>query len=336
MRAFVFILIVTLALPVLAQGKDGKSKKGASASHVIDDKELGVRFVGPKGWLLKRTQGGGAWTTVATYDNPNPYDASVLVQVRNNIYDTFDGFKQALDVEFKESPAGATPEVGVRLLRSVEIEEAKMKRGARLPGFEVKANSVEVTPEGKKREYRMIVRTFYGKHRLFRVVCRVRRVRFKKVSAEFEQALAGLRVELSSERVTMGTSLRSRRGGYTCLIPQGFSVEIPRKGSTADVHLRSREVELIVYCYKWDGDWRAHLDQIVDFYEDDFKVEQEEAKVLGQTGFIGTVTRSGKTAYVVGTVKRGHAVRVHALWKKDNRAAAEKAVAALLKTFKVG
>ncbi|MEE8105504.1 MAG: hypothetical protein V3T86_08235 [Planctomycetota bacterium] len=336
MRAFVFVLIVTLAAPVLAQGKENKSKKNKSASNVIDDKELGVRFNGPKGWILKRSEDGGAWTTIATYDNPNPYDASVVLQVRNNIYNSFDRFKLALEAEFKESPAGATPEAGKRLLRGIEMEEAKMKHGARLTGFEVSANSVELTAEGKKREYRMIVRTFYGKHRLFRVVCRVRRVRYKKVTAEFEQALAGLRVELSTERVSMGTPLKSRSGGYTCLVPQGFSVELPTRKSSSDIALRSRHVDLIIYCYKTEGDSRAHLEDMVDYYEDDFKIEQEEVKVLGQTGFIGTITRGGKTSYVVGTVKRGRAVRVHAQWRKDNRAAAEKAVAALLKTFKVG
>ena len=340
MRALVFVLIAAVAAPLWAQEKPAekpdKEPAKAKVSNVIDDKELGCTSTAPGAGRSNAPR------TAAPGRRLRPTRIRIRttrrfsLQVRNNIYDSFERFKQAIESEFKDSPEGAAPEAGKRLLRGVAIKEAKMRRGAQLAGFEVTANSVELTKEGKKRRVPddgadVLRQAPFVPHRVPRaprsIQEGVRRVRAGVARAAGRACRRARHAWHVAEELQRQVHLQGARG---------FSVELPKKNANSNLHLRNRDVELVIYSYPYDGDVRDHLDDVVDFYDTEFKVENDEAKVLGKSGFIGLLTRRGRTAHIVGTVVRGQAVRIHAYFQKDDRAAAEKATASLLKTFKVG
>ena len=328
MRA-IGILLAALALSPVAWGQ------GRSAGHIFDSKDLGIRFAGPFGWQVEVADESGAWTTLATYQK-SQYDAQVLLQVRNNVVGSYEAFRKAVAEEFKESAADAKSAPGKTLLKNVEVKDIRMKKGAKLPGLDVSATVTRIDQEGKKREHRLFVQTYYGKHRLFRVRASVRRVRYKKVKNDLEHI--SLRVGEGTEQVTLGTPLYSWSGRYSCSVPDGYTVTLPRKKATNDVSFTKKGsgVTLYIYSYNFDGDFQDHVDMMLDYYEDEIQLQEGETKVLGEPGFIGTITRGKKPIYVIGTVKRGRAIRFHAAYEKDKEAEAKKLVDKLLKTFKAG
>lgn len=328
MRA-IGILLAALALSPVAWGQ------GRSAGHIFDNKDLGIRFAGPFGWQVEVADESGAWTTLATYQK-SQYDAQVLLQVRNNVVGSYEAFRKAVAEEFKESAADAKSAPGKTLLKNVEVKDIRMKKGAKLPGLDVSATVTRIDQEGKKREHRLFVQTYYGKHRLFRVRASVRRVRYKKVRNDLDHM--NLRVGQGQEMVTIGTPLYSRRGRYSCSVPDGYMITLPTRKDTYDVSFTKKGsgVELYIYSYTFDGDLQDHLDTMLDYYDDEINLQEEETKVLGGQGFIGTITRGKNPTYVVGTVKRGRAVRFHAVYEKGKEADAKKLVDKILTTFRPG
>ena len=328
MRA-IGLLLAALALSSVAWGQ------GKSAEHIFDSKDLGIRFAGPFGWEVEVADESGAWTTLAAYQKPQ-YDAEVLLQVRNNILGSYDSFKRANAEEFKEAAADATTAPGKTLLKNVEVKDIRMKKGAKLPGLEVSATVTRIDEDGKKREHRLFVQTYYGKNRLFRVRASVRRVRYKKVKNDLEHI--NLRVGEGQEKVTVGTPLYSRRGRYRCSVPEGYTISLPNRKATYDVSFTKKGsgVTLYIYSYTFDGDFQDHVDMMLDFYDDEIVFQEGETKVLGEQGFIGTITRGKTRTYVIGTVKRGRAIRFHAVYEKDKEADAKKLVDKVLKTFNAG
>jgi hypothetical protein len=323
---------ILLAAVALASGAWGQGRR---AEHIFDSKDLGIRFAGPFGWTVEYADESGAWTTLATYEK-SQYDAKVLLQVRNNVIGSYDAFKKAITEEFKESPADAKTAPGQTLLKSVEFEDTQMKKGAKLPGVEVSATVTRIDKDGKKRESRLFVQTYYGKHRLFRVRATVRRVRYKKVRDQLDAI--DLRIDESQEKVTVGTPLYSRNGRYGCSVPEGYAIALPSRKANHDVSFTKKGsgVALYIYSYTFDGDIQDHVDMLLDYYDDEIQLQEGEPKVLGAPGLVGTITRGKNPSYVVGTVKGGRAIRFHAVYEKGKEADAKKLVEWLLKTFKAG
>ena len=238
--------------------------------------ELGVAFTGVYGWDAKFSAGSGAWTDLASYKHEG-HDARVVLQVRNNIYPTLEALRKALKREFA---GAAEPAPDKPAYKELEFRDAEMKRGNKMKGIEVAGVVTTVTTEGKKREHFMLVRTYFGKNRLFRVHCTVRRSRAKKVRDLFDIALAGLVVKGAAEKVAGGTSFDSARGRYRCEIPAGFRVAIPARGST-DVRFKSKEVTIAMVSYRSEGELVDHRDSLKDYYEDKIKLEADDVKVFG-------------------------------------------------------
>ena len=328
MRA-IGILLAALALSPVAWGQ------GRSAGHIFDSKDLGIRFAGPFGWQVEVADESGAWTTLATYQK-SQYDAQVLLQVRNNVVGSYEAFRKAVAEEFTESAADAKSAPGKTLLKNVEVKDIRMKKGAKLPGLDVSATVTRIDEEGKKREHRLFVQTYYGKHRLFRVRASVRRVRYKKVKNDLEHV--NLRVGEGQEKVTVGTPLYSWSGRYRCSVPEGYTISLRSKKASHDVAFTKKGsgVTLYIYANTFDGDIQDQVDDMLDFYDDEIKLQEEETKVLGKPGFVGTITRGKNPTYVVGTVKGGRAIRFHAVYEKGKEADAKKLVDKVLKTFKTG
>ena len=310
-----------LAAPLLAQEAD---KGGGSRKYT--NTELGVVFSGVYGWKWDFAHGSGAWTWLARYSDKQ-LDSEVVLYVRDNPYETFNELRRALEAEFK---AGET-------LKDISFADVTMKRGTKLPGIETEAIRIVLTKDGKKRERKVVCRTYFGQNRLFRVNCDARRSRAKLVRDLFDRAMASLVVNATDERTVVGTQFRSLRGKYSLLIPEGFAAVLPAssKGPT-DFQFDDRTLGLSVslVSYAYDGILADMMEEMVDYYGDDLKMDQEDAKVMGGEGFMATLTKGTRITLIVGTVQNDRVYRIHTRTTPEKLEDAQRAQAAFLKGFK--
>jgi hypothetical protein len=313
---------------------------GAAASaqdppNIYTNRELKLRFSGVFGWQVQKADAGGAWSLLARYDQP-AYDATVLLQTRPNVFASFEAFQNALREEFPVAPEGAEPQPDKPVLRQVTYRDVEMRGGVKLPGVQVEATALQITTEGKRREQSIQVCTFFGKNRLFRVHCSVQRARHAKVKDLFDRAIESLEVAEQGEAAQRGMPFRSWDGGYACLVPDGFQANVG--GSRAlDAWFENKRLGVVVsvVSYRTDGDLRAHLDKVAEYYGDALSIEKEETALFGTGAFLATAEREGKLLRMVGTVWRGRAIRVLAEGKKENAAEVTRVFDSFLKDFKL-
>jgi len=302
------LILLLLALSAFAQGN-------ADPTGKYSNKELGLTFSGVYGWEAFFPAGSGAWTTLARYSNVD-MRAEVLLLARNNPYATTAALRDALKAEFKE---GGDPTEVQPTYKEIELREATMKRGLKLPGFEVEGYVVKVEAAGKIREYYMQSRTYFGKNRLFRVYCTAKKSRKKRVKDLFDNATAGVTIKSGAEQVARGQAFRSQRGGYACLVPDGFLVELPSARSKTDVRFynRRRTISVAMYGYRTSGDIIDLIDIMTDFYGDDLNMTQEETTALGGPAFRAEIKRKGKVTLLVGAVVNERVYRIHVTVEDD-------------------
>jgi hypothetical protein len=317
------ILVLAATLPA----QEGAEGKGAGTGKYTNS-ELGIAFSGVYGWTREFAHGSGAWTRLARYSDKQ-LDSEVILQVRDNPYGTINELRLALEAEFKVGEA----------LKDVSLADVTMKRGIKLPGIQSEAIRIVVLPDGKKRERKVVCRTYFGKNRLFRVYCEARRSRAKRVRDLFDRAIASLAVNATDERTVGGTEFRSLRGKYSLLIPVGFTAVLPAssRGPT-DFTFDDRRtgVSIGIVSYVYHKILADQLDDLVDYYGDDLKVEQEDVEVMGGEGFVATLTQGSKVTLIVGTVQHGRAYRIHTKTTPEKLEDAKRAQDAFLKGFKAG
>jgi hypothetical protein len=317
-------LLLLVALPVRGQDQStGKYK----------NEQLGISFAGIYGWESRFAKGAGAWTELARYSEA-AYDASLILQVRDNPYKTLAELRAAQVKAYKE---GGDAESGEPLYKDVSIQDVTMKKGLNLPGVEVRAFVVRVNEEGKKREFAIRVRTFFGKKRLFRVACSVRRARAKRVKDRFDLALASLSIEGKSEAVQTGVLFRSERGQYGCTLPEGFLTVLPAKDANYEVRFEDPKgaIRVTVFSYEYDGNILDQIDDLLDYFGDDIEIIEEEAEVMGDEGLIAKVTQGDMITLVLGTVQNERAYRIHTTANKKKLEDAKRIHAKFLKEFKI-
>jgi len=297
--------LLAAAAVVAAQDSGGGGTEGQESPEYRNP-DLKLRFRGVYGWEKKAAEGSGAWTRLVTYTF-SQFGAEVVLYVRDNPHETFADMREAMKQEFSGDG-----------YRDAQFREAEMRGGLELPAFEVEALRTVENEEGKKREFVVMARTYFGKNRLFRVHCSVRRARAKRVRDLLQSAMAGLEVTAQEEKVVRGQLFQSNRGQYTCVIPEGFIPVLPAR-PRYDMRFAPRRggVTVVVYGYVFEGNSIDHVDELVDFYGQDFKIGKEEAKVMGGTGFTGTVKRRGNLTRVTGLVARNRVWRVHTIGPED-------------------
>jgi len=309
MRVLAMLLVLLASSHAQEEPNKEPSKKKAPADSKYENKDLGIAFSGIYGWEVERAAGSGAWTMLVRYFD-NDYDADATLLVRDNPYGTTGELKDALAAEFKE---GGEAEPGKVVYKEITIKPGDMKRGNKLPGFDVEGYEVRVTEEGKKRERAIFVRTYFGANRLFRVHCTVRRRRLKNVQDLFTRAAASLAVTAAAERVATGVPFVSSRGGWTCAIPEGFVADLPPSNRNYDMqfvgdHGKQR---IYVYAYGYQGTAVDQVADLVDFYGDDLKVTREDFKRFGGDAFDATLNKDDRVTLISGVVRGQRAYRVH-------------------------
>jgi len=327
------IALASLALALAARAEDPTSQAG----HVYVNRELGVRFTGIFGWTYEMAAGGGTWNLLAKYEQ-EAYEASVLLLTRSNTHETFEAMRKALAAEFPVAADGKDPAAGASVYKEVAFRDVAMRGGVKLPGVEVEAVSLQVSAEGKKREHGVAVRTYYGRGRLYRVACSVQRARHAKVKDLFERALDSLEVQAVEEAATAGTPFLSWRGNYSCLVPEGFTVNMPGDRASSDVWFEDKRSGIVasVVTYAFRGDSREHVDSLVAYYKESLVIESEEAQVLGSKGFLGTVSKGDKKTRIAGVVAKGRVYRVHVEYPAAREAEGLRVMDGLLKSMKLG
>lgn len=329
-------LLAALALlSVALRAEDPKPAAEGRAGTEFQSAELGLRFNGVYGWTTEIAAGGGAWTQLAKYSEP-AYGAVLLLQVRTSPYSSLEAMREGLRSEFAAS-AAADPKPGAPVLREIVFRDVEMKGGSRLPGIQVEAVALQVDPDGKKRELNLLVRTFLGKTRLYRIHASASRTRYAKVADLFTRAADSLVVTATDERGGAGQEFQSVRGGYACLVPDGFRVVLPRADSTADIRFENAAAGLYVHVFSYflEGDLATHLDQLRQFYGEALQVTSEEAKVFGGDGFTAKVVKDDRVTLMAGAYRTGRAVRVHALAGKGKEAEAQALLDAFLRGFRM-
>jgi len=279
--------------------------------HIYLNRDLGIRFAGIFGWDIEKGDAGGTWNLLARYDRAE-YDGAMLLQTRSNAFTSFETFRESIRAEFPVAPEGTEPQPNKPVLKEVTYADVAMKGGMNLSGVQVDAVSLQITKEGKKREQRLQVRTYYGKNRLFRVACSVSRARHAKVKDLFDRAIDSLEISAVDEAAVVGTPFRSNTGGYACLVPEGFGVNVG--GSAAlDAWFDNRRlgVTISMVSYAFPGELRDHLDRVAEHYGTALTIEKEETPMFGETGFTARVAKDGKLTRIAGVVHRERAIRVH-------------------------
>lgn len=316
MRVLAMLLVLFASVGAQEEPNKEPSKKKAAGDGKYENKELGVAFSGIYGWEVERPAGSGAWTMLVRYFDTD-YDADAMLLVRDNPYKTTGELKDALQAEFKEGGEAAPGQV---VYKEVVLKPAEMKRGNKLPGFDVEGYEVRVTEEGKKRERAIFVRTYFGANRLFRVQCSVRRRRLKNVQDLFTRAAASVSVTATAERVATGVPFISSRGGWTCRIPEGFVPDLPPANRSYDMQFVGDhgKLRVYVYAYGYDGTAADQIADLVDFYGDDLKVTRENFKRFGGDAFDATLEKDGRTTMISGVVRGRRAYRVHTAGPKGS------------------
>lgn len=313
------LAVLVLGAPLLAEDTD--------PAYVNSD--LKLKFVGVYGWDKVTAEGSGAWTELASYTHPQ-FGAVVRLLVRDNPYETTADLRHALEAEFRTEGEGA-------VYKEVSIKEIEMKKGLKLPGFEVEAIATRVNEEGKKREYQVLTSTYFGRNRIFRVYCDAPRARAKRVRDLFDIALAGLEVDAEDEKVTTGQGFVSQRGGYSCVIPEGFIGVLPPANSKADMGFSNSRngVMIYVYAYPYKGILADHVEELLDYYGDEIKIDKDDARVMGGKGVVATRTKGDEVTLITGTVRDGMVYRIHTITPKAKLADAKRAHEALVASFRI-
>lgn len=302
-------------------------------STSYENKELGLDFGGVYGWAAKITPASGAWTELARYDSDEQNDSFVSLQVRENPYATVSELRTALGQEFKETPE---PAAGRPAYKEIAFKDVEMKRGANLPGIDVEGVAVELTGDGKKRERALLVRTYFGQNRLYRVYCSARRARAKRVRDLFERAVSGLVVTSTEEKTVRGVPFRSVQGSYSCTVPEGFAVVRPPDASHADARFDGRHgVVVSVISYPYDGTVADQVQELIDYFRDPLKIE-ENVQVADGEGFSGTVTKPDSVMLISGTVRNRRVYRVHTAAPSKMLEEAKRVHDEFVKGFRVG
>lgn len=319
-------LPLLLVLPVLTAAAQEASK--------YTNPELGLEFDGVYGWDRKDPPGSGAWTELVSFRN-EAFDADVRLLVRPNPHASTHDLRQALEEEFR---TGGEPAPGKPVCKEAAFSDAQMRGGNALPAIEVDAVQLRVAEDGKKREYQLLVRTYLGVNRLFRVSCEAPRARAKRVRDLFDRAVAGLVVTATDEKVTTGIAFRSERGGYSCGIPETFEPVLPAEGRNMDMIFESGRlgVSITVYSYAYQGDAADHMDELADHYGSDFQPGPEGQKLFGGDGFGGTLTRDQAVTLISGTVRGGKLFRIHTKTVAAKAEAGRRAHEEFLKRFRIG
>ncbi|MHC4954908.1 MAG: hypothetical protein ACYTGZ_13560 [Planctomycetota bacterium] len=334
-------LLLILLVPVWAQGKSPDKKKGGkkgggapAAAGKYDNRDLGIAFSGVYGWEMQRAEGSGAWTKLVRYYDED-YDAEAVLYVRDNPYETSDQLKAALADEFKE---GGEVRKGRTVYKGIAVREADMKRGMKLPGYEVEGIAVRLTEEGKKRERAIVVRTYFGKSRLYRVACSVRRTRLKNVRDLFTRAAAGLSVTDKGERVLRGVPFRSSRGRYSCVVPEGFVPDLPGAKRTYDMQFVGKRgaYRIYVYSFPYDGSIVDQADDLLEFYGDNMKLTKEETKIMGGEGFEALITKDNRLTHVSAWMSKRRVYRIHTAGEKKAEKDLAEIHANFMKGFRAG
>jgi len=338
----VTVLLLCLLAPVWAQGgtkKNNSGKKGApAAAGKYSNPDLGISFGGVYGWEMQRAEGSGAWTRLVRYYDED-FDAEVILLVRNNPYKLSEELKTVLVEEFKE---GGEVAAGKVIYKNISVTEADMKGGNKLPGFEVQGIAVRLNEEGKVRERAIVIRTYFGANRLYRVFCTVRKRRLKNVRDLFTRAGSGLAVTGSLEKVVRGVPFRSSRGRYSCAIPEGFMPDLPISKRNFDMQFvggKRGSVRIYVYAFAYDGEIEDQKDDLLDFYGDSMKMNMEPTegkKRLGGPAFEAVITKSGRVTVVTAAVVGERVYRVHTAGPKDKLKDLEATHAKFVKGFRAG
>ena len=331
-KTLVFSLLLCSAGAIHAQDPNPK-KGGGTIDTKYENAELGLTFTGVYGWEKIVATGNAAWTELARYTE-SAFDADVVLLVRDNPFAELTGLRNAMKEEFAVGDGDVKP--GETAYKDIELRDAKMARGLGLPAVEVTGGLVRITKEGKKRELAVISRTYYGANRLFRVHCTVRKSRLRRVKDLLERATAGLIVRNSQEKVVAGYAFVSERGKYRCLVPAEFTSVLPPRNARADMRFGSRTmgVTVSVWAYTFEGILADHVEEMVDYYGDALKMENEETKALGGDAFTATLTKGDKVTLIVGSVQKGRVYRIHTSGKKSKMDDLERAHAAFVKSFK--
>ncbi len=341
MRLLLCLALASLctALPAFGQGpkaeKGEKPKPAAAADPKYENPELGIAFDGVYGWEVKRASGSGAWTELVRYSDSS-LDAVVTLLVRTNSYANPEEMRRALAEEYKDR---GEPAVGKPVHKEITIKDVEMRGGLKLAGVEVEAVELALTEEGKKRENQIIVRTYYGANRLFRVVCEVRRSRAKKVRDLLDRALVSLSVAAKDEQTSRGTPFQSVRGNWSALVPDGFTAILGPSSWNSDMMFEDArsKISILVYAYAFPGSARDHLEELQDYYRDGtFKVTQEEAKVLAGDGFHAQLAKSDRLTLMTAAVLGGQIYRIHTNAPPDKAEEAQRLHDKFLASFRAG
>lgn len=302
------ILLLILAAPLLAQDSKKKSNAGVAGGK-YKNADLGISFGGVYGWTVEAASGSGAWTRLVRYFDTD-YDAEAVLYVRDNPFKTSADLRDALVKEFKEGGEVAPNRV---VYKDIVIRKSDMKRGNKLSGFELEGIVVAITKEGKKRERGLVVYTYLGQNRLFRIHCTVRRSRIKKVRDLFTRAAAGLAVTGAAEKVIRGQAIKSARGAWAAIIPEGLTPVVPAAGRNFDMRFVDRrgKLRIYVYAYAYQGTIEDQIQDLIDYYGDELKITKEEMKRYGAPAFDATVNRKGTLTHMAALIHRGRIYRVH-------------------------
>jgi hypothetical protein len=335
-------LCALLLIPALARGQEPpkptpapvpEAKPAEAASTTYTNPELGLEFTGVYGWTPKIASGSGAWSELARYDSDAQNDSYVVLSVRDNPYETLSDLRTALGQEFKES---AEPAQGRPAYKDISFKDVEMKRGINLPGIEVEGVVVEVTEDGKKREREILVRTYYGQNRLFRIYCSARRARARRVRDLFERAVSGLTISSTEEKVLRGIPFRSVQGSYSCTVPEGFGIVRPPDASLADARFESRQgIVVSVISAPYDSSLSDEIQEMRDYYRDAIQI-QEGVQVAGGEGFTATVTKPDSVTLIAGTLRDRRVYRVHTSAPPKKLDEARRVHEEFLKGFKLG
>ena len=314
-------LCLVFATAVAAQGKEGAKEKPKrlQPTRKYENADLNLTFAGIYGWQTTFASGAGAWSELARYSEP-ALNARVSLLIGSNSFGSLVDLRNSIEAEFKE---GGTPAPGKLVYKEVAITETGMRRGAMLPAIQVEAYSVRVTKEGKKREERVMSRTYFGTERLYRVHCTVRRSRAKRVEDLFVRALGSLTVSEGKEKVVRGTTFQSGRGKWLCTVPDGYRIFLPPANWNSDMVFDSKStgLRIAVYSFEYDGVLEDQLDELYEYYGDDLKMNEDTVSVLGADGFEGSLEKDGTVTLISGTLRYGRIHRVHTSGRTSKLAA---------------
>ncbi|HEX5137242.1 MAG TPA: hypothetical protein VFY93_09730 [Planctomycetota bacterium] len=310
-----------------------EAKPAQAVDTTYANPELGLSFSGVYGWSAKVASASGAWNELARYESDASNDSYVLLLVRDNPFGTLSELRTALGVEFKET---AEPAPGRPAFKEMQFREVEMRKGINLPGIEVEGVAVEVKEDGKKRERSLLLRTYYGQNRLFRVYCSAPRARLKRVRDLFERAVSGLSISAVEEKTVRGIPFRSVQGLYACTVPEGFGVVRPPDASLADARFEMKGIVISVISAPYDGSLADQTQELADYYRDTLKMEEQTGSMAGSEAFLGTVTKPDSVTYIMGTVKDRRVYRVHTAAPPKRAAEAKKVHEEFVKGFRIG